>query len=230
MIVTCADCNELYDDAYRWTICPHNWLHNDSDRSIDDPRRIGGWIQTYTGKKVYPLDPRPEDIEPTDIAHALARICRFGGHVKCDHYSVAQHSVLVSYEVEPGNELVGLLHDAAEAYLGDVMRPLKQELVIYQLIEKRWELILDYRFGFAGKLFHPPPDIKRADNVLLATERRDVMSDGPQQNLEELEGIIIHRAWTLHEKPREEVIEPWSPSKARDMFLGRWLELKGDLR
>ena len=79
---------------------------------------------TYTGKEFYPLDPNPADIDIKDIAHALSNCCRFAGHIK-SFYSVAQHSVIVSELCEPENALAGLLHDASEAYLSDIARPVK---------------------------------------------------------------------------------------------------------
>ena len=82
------------------------------------------WIETYTGKKVYPLEPDEKTLCVEDIAHALALTCRFGGHCS-EFYSVAQHSCLVS-DLCPGElKLAGLMHDAAEAYLGDVVSPIK---------------------------------------------------------------------------------------------------------
>ena len=82
------------------------------------------WIETYTGKKVYPLRPDEETLCVEDIAHALALTCRFGGHCS-EFYSVAQHSCLVSDLCPDGLKLAGLMHDAAEAYLGDVVSPIK---------------------------------------------------------------------------------------------------------
>src|SRR5579885_2784587 len=86
--------------------------------------RHGDWIQTYCGVAFYPLDPRPEEILIEDIAHALSMLCRFTGHVK-RFYSVAQHCVYVSHRCDPKDALWGLLHDAAEAYLNDISRPVK---------------------------------------------------------------------------------------------------------
>src|SRR5688572_18527016 len=92
--------------------------------------RVGDWILTATGRSFWPLDPRADEICIDDIAQALAKVCRFGGHC-CDFYSVAQHSVLVAHLVErshPQLALHALLHDAAEAYLGDFTQPLKPYL------------------------------------------------------------------------------------------------------
>jgi 5'-deoxynucleotidase YfbR-like HD superfamily hydrolase len=99
-------------------------------------RNDNNWIQTFTGRQFWPLDPRPEDIELLDIAHALANKCRYTGHTR-SFYSVAQHSVLVSEIVPAADAHWGLLHDASEAYLPDVARPVKRELAGFQEIENR---------------------------------------------------------------------------------------------
>src|SRR5690242_11754504 len=95
-----------------------------SDLSSRQPRR-GDWMQTYTGRRFWPLDPRVDDIDIGDIAHHLSLVCRFAGACR-EFYSVAQHCVGVSYVCDPKDALWGLLHDAAEAYVGDMVRPLKR--------------------------------------------------------------------------------------------------------
>lgn len=174
----------------------------------------GDWMQTASGRKVYVLSPRAEDVQIGDIAHALARICRFGGHVKCEHYSVAQHSVLVSRACDPDNALVGLLHDAAEAYIGDVVRPLKYSLPRYRELEVDWNAAIQQRFRLGGRLTILPEDVELADKRLLSTERRDLMSDGPQHDL-----------WDLREEPFEETIEPWDVVHSETSFWHRFVEL-----
>lgn len=91
---------------------------------------LGPWMQTFTGKRYSFLKPTPEMIDIVDIAHALAHTCRFGGHVK-HFYSVAQHSVNVSLTVEPKFAFEALMHDAHEAYVGDVLKPFKELLDSY---------------------------------------------------------------------------------------------------
>jgi hypothetical protein len=98
------------------------------------PPPSGDWLLTFSGLKFYPLDPRPEAVCLQDIAHALAHICRWTGHVSY-HYSVAQHAVQVALAVEqmaPDLALLALHHDDAEAYLGDIARPWKRNLWVTQ--------------------------------------------------------------------------------------------------
>src|SRR4051812_9411412 len=131
-------------------------------------------MQTFTGKRYYPLDPRPEDIDPVDIAHALSQLCRYGGHVD-RFYSVAEHCLLLSYTVDPENALHALLHDATEAYVVDVPRPVKQYLSNYKDLEGAvWEAIAT-RFGIKGGRL--PAQVTDHDNRILLNERRALFSN-----------------------------------------------------
>lgn len=85
------------------------------------------WIQTFSGRQFFPLEPRVEDVCIEDIAHGLSNLCRYAGHCEC-FYSVAQHCLLVSRVVPREHALRGLLHDASEAYLIDVPRPIKHSI------------------------------------------------------------------------------------------------------
>lgn len=130
------------------------------------------WMQTYTGARFYPLEPDAELIRIADIAHALSNICRFGGH-SARFYSVAEHSVLLSREFFAGwhYKLVALLHDAAEAYLGDVPRPLKYlpEYAFYREAEDRLQaMILDKfcKFDWRSVI----TTVNDADSDILAHE------------------------------------------------------------
>jgi 5'-deoxynucleotidase YfbR-like HD superfamily hydrolase len=129
------------------------------------------WIQTYSGKKFDLLNPTPESISIFDIAHALSNICRYTGHTK-EFYSVAQHSVLASVNVPPKDALAGLLHDATEAYLTDISKPLKMLLPEYCKLEDKIYKIIAAKFGLPAEL---PASVKEADLRLLATEKRDLL-------------------------------------------------------
>lgn len=177
--------------------------------------RKGGHFKTFTGRRVYPLDLRPEDIDPVDIAHHLAMICRFGGGVK-HHYSVAQHSFLMAVTArnDSTKELVAhaLLHDAAEAYLGDVIRPLKRcaEFAAYRDAEEQAMCAIADRFGLPHG-FEKSSKIKHLDNLILAAEKRDLTV--PWADDEELPD------------PRDVLrIGELSPSAAKARWLG-WFSL-----
>ena len=132
------------------------------------------WIQTFSGQKFDLLDPQPDMVHLDDIAHALSLICRFTGHTT-RFYSVAQHSLFVSRIVPPRLAFEGLMHDAAEAYVGDVSSPLKSLLPDYKLIEQRiWRVIAD-KYSIPHIL---STAVKHADLVALMTERRDILREG----------------------------------------------------
>ena len=135
------------------------------------------WIQTFTGKK-FPLDtPDPAHIYIEDIAHALSLLCRFNGH--CTRfYSVAEHSVHVAREIDPALAMIGLLHDAAEAYLGDVPSPLKAQLPRFKEFEWKMEQAIGKRFGVDPELFSCA-ELKRADVQLLVDEKAVLMVEEP---------------------------------------------------
>ena len=161
---------------------------------------VPGQIITRTGKLFYPLEPRPEDVDPRDIAHALAHKCRYTGHTE-PFYSVAQHSLLVSHilgtmKVSPEVRLQGLLHDAAEAYLPDVASPIKDRVFIDTGDAQDWNGSPEYRsfreiesrillaIAQALNLEWPqdgelPAIIKGADLMALGSERRYLMPDPP---------------------------------------------------
>jgi uncharacterized protein len=140
----------------------------------------GPYIITYKANKFYPMDVRPSDIDIEDIAHALSLQCRFGGHVK-RHYSVGQHSILVSEYIksEGGNvegQLRGLLHDASEAYLVDVPRPIKKlmDFNAYREIEKSVQSVIYKKYGLDQA---EPEWLSIADNALLAREAELLMAN-----------------------------------------------------
>lgn len=133
----------------------------------------GSWIQTHTGRRFYLFDPREEDIDIEDIAHALSLISRFGGH--SDRYiSVATHSLNVLWGVFSKEQKdikllkTALLHDAAKAYLGDIPRPIKYSLPVFKEIENSLWTVIARKFD----LYDPIPNIiKEIDNRVLSTEK-----------------------------------------------------------
>jgi 5'-deoxynucleotidase YfbR-like HD superfamily hydrolase len=194
---------------------------------VPEPRTDHNWIQTFSGRQFWPLNPFPDEIFIEDIAHALSLVCRYTGHCS-SFYSVAQHSVRVSYRAQklflqidksPGRferarivALCGLLHDASEAYISDVSRPVKHSATfgpIYKEIEANLEAQINRRFGLPAYL----PVIKKADNELLATERRDLMAVPP-------------REWSKDAQPLPDHISPWTSTQAEYLFLYRFQALK----
>lgn len=165
-------------------------------------------ILTASGMTLPLIYPSWRLIDDQDIAQALSRIPRFNGHTR-QFYSVAQHCVLASQLVPPEDALAALLHDAPEAYIGDMISPLKVQLPAYRLIEQRiWKAIAK-RFGIDHVM---PESVKHADLQLLASERRDLLPASPDV-WPCLSGI----------EPLHDPIEPWS-SRLAEMAWGLRLE------
>ena len=124
-------------------------------------------IRTYSGKYVNVFDPKPEMFCIEDIAHALSHQCRFGGHLP-GFYSVADHSLNCFFLItEKKHALAALMHDASEAYLLDIPRPIKQQLANYKEIEHNLMTVLAEVFGFEYPLH---PDVKAVDERMLQYE------------------------------------------------------------
>lgn len=167
-------------------------------------------ILTISGRYFNFETPLRSEFDINDIAHALSHICRFNGH-SISHYSVAQHSVLCSYEVPEEYALDALLHDAAEAFVGDITRPLKEMLgATFYLAESKVQSAITAMFGARLAM---PKCVKDADLVLLRTEERDVMPP--------------HDPWPFpdHIQPLKKRIKPWSAKNAKTIFLKRFEEL-----
>lgn len=140
-------------------------------------------VLTFSGHYLNVLHPDPVMISITDIAHALSQINRFGGHTR-EPYSVAQHSVLVSHLVPPQYRLQALLHDAAEAYLGDIVSPVKYVVGMEPLrdMESTLQAAIFHKFGMGMAQDSTCLDaIRHADLTMLATERRDLMPTDDEQ-------------------------------------------------
>lgn len=140
-----------------WTLKEQTPLDERSKRDLD-------FIETFSGKSVYFMEPDPEDFDIIDIAHALSNTCRWTGHCRF-FMSVAEHSIAVSYLCD--EPLAGLLHDASEAYLTDVAKPIKPFLENYMAIEDKIMRALAIKFGFNYPL---SVSVKAADNQQLSTE------------------------------------------------------------
>lgn len=174
-------------------------------------------IQTRSGLLFWPLEPVVADIRIDDIAHALSNQCRFSGHTR-EHYSVAEHSVRVSELVESWGavrmvQLWALLHDASEAYLVDLPKPLKEDPSIgdgYKAIEARLMRAVCERFDLP---FEEPAMVRIADVTLCATEARDLMTEHPTY-------------WSkLAHPPLEQTIIPWSAETSRRNFISRFTRI-----
>ena len=166
------------------------------------------YICTYLGNRFYPLEGRIDRVHLEDIAHGLAYQCRFNGQTS-EFYSIAQHSLMVADIVSlqhPELRLAALLHDASEAYLGDVVKPLKALLPNYKDIEHRVEEIIAENFSISDKIFNPL--IKKADMIALATEKRDLMPHSAE-DWSYLKGF----------EPLSEAIVSMSPEQAKRSFL-----------
>jgi hypothetical protein len=143
---------------------------------MEQPTNLKGpFIITVSGRTVHYLFPDPDCITIEDIAHALSRISRWCGHTQ-SFWSVAAHSLLVAQLLPRQLKLAGILHDAHEAYLGDVPTPLKMLLPEYPSIASKFDYAIENKFGV--KLHDPA--IKMADTIALATERRDLRNNGEQ--------------------------------------------------
>lgn len=180
----------------------------------DELKGLG--IQLYSGGWLWFDDPAPDDILIEDIAGALSKLCRYTGHTT-SFYSVAQHSVLVSRIVPERLAFPALMHDATEAYIGDMSRPLKHLVLeragdVLRALENSLHEAINKKFG----VFLEPEDvgiIKAADNVALATEKRDLLRGTTE--------------WPNMPDPLDQTINPWSPIQSEAAFLGRFYELRG---
>lgn len=192
--------------------------------------RAGDWIQTYGGAQYWPLEPRSSEVEITDIARHLSMLCRFTG--ACDvFYSVAEHSVHVSYVVESFMAPTGggtisfilraLLHDAAEAYCNDIARPVKRSIQGYDEIEGLNEAAIFERFGLPGINPTAQKILKQADNAMLLAETAVLMKAPPVAwNPVDVPEFMHHLA-----QSRVPNAHRWNPYRSEMTFLQRFHEL-----
>lgn len=181
---------------------------------------VGPTIMLMSGATFDLLDPRNSQFTIEDIAHGLAHTCRYAGQCR-RFYSVAEHCLHVS-DIAAEHALIALMHDASEAFIGDVTRPLKQLLPEYKRIEADVERAIFERFG----LPHPVPlAVKDADLRVLAAEQRQIMPVGtdcwaaeagiepaPMKVVyltpEAAKARFLQRFYRLHDLPREATTQP----------------------
>lgn len=176
-----------------------------SGARLFDPRRVL-WAATFSGVRFHPFAVTPDMVRLSDVTHALSNICRFNGHAIA-HYSVAQHSILVAWIVEvhmkrPDLAWTALMHDAPEAYLGDVISPLRRGLPDYKAAYDEAERTVLLALGAQYPL---PPEVREADLLALATEARELMP-------------AIWEQWELPVRPLDIEVRPCSPAEAKEAF------------
>ncbi len=169
------------------------------------------WIETYTGRHVDLIDPDPSTISIRDLAHHLACTNRFGGAT--EPYSVAEHSVRMSFITPSHLRFEALMHDAAEAYIGDMPSPYKRMMPEFQRFEAKLEACIRRAFEMPGDKH--PDSIKYYDNMMLITEARDLGLSWWNSNKH-----------TDMPEPLDEKIEPWGHVAAEERFLERFRDLR----
>lgn len=165
------------------------------------------WIQTYTGQKFHFMEPQLDEICIEDIAHSLSLQCRYAGHVK-RFYSVAEHCVHISQNCSEPNKLWGLLHDASEAYVIDIPRPVKGFLTNYKEIELNVMLSICKKFGLPNIM---PTEVHEFDNRILFNEKVLLAP--------------VDWGWSLDPIPDLDLTFPWSPAEAEARFLFQFNQL-----
>ncbi len=187
-------------------------LYTYTPRPANDNRR-GDFMQVYPAGKFWPLDPRPEEITIEAIAHSLGMQCRYAGHVS-RFYSVAEHCVHIARWIlketwDYGAALCGLLHDASEAFLVDVPRPIKSDLSNYKAIESRVMAKVCERFSLPVRL---PDIVKEADDRIIGDEV----------------ALLAPMDWhKQHNNPLGVGLKCWTPAQAKEEFLATYAALSG---
>jgi len=173
--------------------------------------RKGLWIHTFSGNKFYAFDPRPEDINIEDIAHALSLTCRYSGHCN-KFYSVAEHSIILSRIVDPKFALEALLHDSPEAYLTDIPRPIKHMFKDYNLPFKELEdaiyKVIAEKYGANPEI---PEEVHELDYHIVADEATVLFDPVPH--------------WCQWYNPIGAKLACWDWERAEREFLRRFKEL-----
>lgn len=174
------------------------------------------WIQTYSGRQFWPLDPDPEHVFIEDIAHALSNLCRYAGHCTT-FYSVAEHSLLLTWALKrdgySGDVLRwALMHDAAEAYIVDMPRPIKRQMRQYKSIEHLVEAAIALRFDLPLVI----PEIVQEYDVRICNDERNHL----------MKPCVAE--WGDMGAPLFLVPLGWKPAHAKDEFLKEFKRLFGE--
>lgn len=168
-------------------------------------------IQTFLGEMFDVFSPSPEKIHLKDISHALSMICRYGGHSR-DFYSVAEHCVLLAEYFEKAGDLdlaqFALLHDASEAYMGDLVRPLKMQLSLYRDVEDQLLVTIFTKFG----LQPVAPHIVKMADLRITTDEREM--------------LMLSRPWSLDPtEPLGVELQCWTHDQAEQAWLNTYWRL-----
>jgi len=173
------------------------------------------WIETYSGLRFDFTRPAANEYKVVDIAHALSQLCRFGGHTN-RHYSVAEHSVHMSRAVEGLQaQAACLLHDGSEAYLGDVVKPLKNIMPEYQRLEKLVQAQVYEWLGMGVPDERTMAIVKIADVGALKTEAYHLLSTRGASWVNEFQA-----------EPLDFTPQCWGAKRAEDEFIQRYLDLQ----
>ena len=159
-------------------------------------------VQVFSGRRLDLISPKPDGICIEDIAHSLSLQCRYNGHCK-RFYGVADHSIRMVWALPDKFAPWALLHDSAEAYVSDMVRPLKRLLPGFRKIEDRILRVIAEKFELEWPM---PEEIHTIDTRLLMSERRDLM--GPKS-----------MRWKIEVEPLPGLIVPMSPEEAERIFL-----------
>jgi len=197
--------NPMKPPPIRWSLDP-----------MEPAPRKGHWMRTFTNRRYWPADPRPEDVCIEDIAHHLSLLCRYTGAVP-RFYSVGEHSWHMSFLVSRSNQLCALLHDSTEAYMNDLGRPVKYapEMAAYKEMEDmNWRLAIAPAFDLPLEL---PDEVKRMDGLIIKAELAEFGMDLSDHMLDK----------TVRDGPVPDVqIAGYPPETAEALFLQRFHDLR----
>lgn len=182
-----------------------------SDKELLKVDKAELWLQTFSGIQFYPYRPEPSMVRIKDIAHALSMKCRFGGHIG-NFYSVAEHSVYVSQLVPDAFKLEALLHDAAEAYIGDMVMPVKRGQPEFCDLESLiWTQAIAPKYVLPGEMSE---EVRIADLKMLCLEKQNIVRNYGHEwdtfNIEIPKGEII--------------IQELAPQAAERLFLETFMK------